>query len=289
MIKPDPLVPLWRHARGRRAAWTRAATARRRRLDEAQVRAAVDELVDAGVESLTIALPQLLREPRARAPRARRSRASSIPSCRSRSPPTCVSEYREYERTLTAVLNSYAQPQVIRYVDGLESAAAASVGFDGRLEHRALRRRHDERASPPRSARSTSRSPGPSGGVVGAAYLAARASASPNVLTFDMGGTSTDVVAVPRRRGRRSSARPQLGYYQFQVARSVDVHSVGAGGGSIAYLEPRRRAARRARSQRGRRARARLPTAAAATEPTVTDANVVLGRLPPRLQARRAR
>ena len=132
------------------------------------------------------------------------------------------------------------------------------------------------------SARSTKERPvdiafsGPSGGAVGAAYLARRAGV-PNVLTFDMGGTSTDVALC--RDGEVAIKREaQLGYYQFQ-ARGADIHSVGAGGGSIAYLNLAG-ALKVGPAQRGRRSRARPATAAAATEPTVTDANVVLGRLP---------
>jgi N-methylhydantoinase A len=131
------------------------------------------------------------------------------------------------------------------------------------------------------SARSTKERPvdiafsGPSGGAVGAAYLARRMGV-PNVLTFDMGGTSTDVALC--RDGEVAIKREaQLGYYQFQ-ARGADIHSVGAGGGSIAYLNlagalkvgPRSAGADPGPACYGR----------GGTEPTVTDANVVLGRLP---------
>ena len=113
----------------------------------------------------------------------------------------------------------------------------------------------------------------------------------PNVLTFDMGGTSTDVALC--RDGEVAIKREaQLGYYQFQ-ARGADIHSVGAGGGSIAYLNlagalkvgPRSAGADPGPACYGR----------GGTEPTVTDANVVLGRLPGgsklggRLRARRRR
>jgi N-methylhydantoinase A len=116
---------------------------------------------------------------------------------------------------------------------------------------------------------------GPSGGVVGAAYLARQAGV-PNVLTLDMGGTSTDVSlcvdgAVTIKR------EAQLGYYQFQ-ARGADIHSVGAGGGSIAYLNL-------AGALRVGPVSAGADPGPACygqggQEPTVTDANVVLGRIP---------
>src|SRR4029078_5681554 len=111
----------------------------------------------------------------------------------------------------------------------------------------------------------------PSGGAVGAAYLARRVGV-PNVLTFDMGGTSTDVALCVD--GEVSIKREaQLGYYQCQ-ARGADIHSVGAGGGSIAYLNlagalkvgPRSAGADPGPARYGRRG----------TEPTVTRAHVLL-------------
>jgi N-methylhydantoinase A len=185
-----------------------------------------------------------------------------------------VSEYREYERTLTAVLNSYVQPQVTKYIDGLESQLR-DEGFRSRLNIV----RSDGGTM---SAKATKDRPvdiafsGPSGGAVGAAYLA-RQIGVPNVLTFDMGGTSTDVALI--RDGEVAIKREaQLGYYQFQ-ARGADIHSVGAGGGSIAYLNLA--------------GALRVGPASAGAVPgpacygrggesaTVTDANVVLGRIPP--------
>jgi N-methylhydantoinase A len=270
MIKPDPLVPLWltRGIPERVSASGEVVTD----LDEDATRAAIEDLLAAGTESLTIAFlnayVNAAHERRAReiAQEVRPGLPVSISS-------DLVSEYREYERTLTAVLNSYTQPQVIKYVDGLESLLG-DAGFKGRLNIV----RSDGGTM---SARSTKERPvdiafsGPSGGAVGAAYLARRVGV-PDVLTFDMGGTSTDValcvdgeVAIKREA--------QLGYYQFQ-ARGADIHSVGAGGGSIAYLNlagalkvgPRSAGADPGPACYGR----------GGTEPTVTDANVVLGRLP---------
>ncbi|MGH2871308.1 MAG: hydantoinase/oxoprolinase family protein, partial [Solirubrobacteraceae bacterium] len=179
-----------------------------------------------------------------------------------------------YERTLTAVLNAYAKPQVTRYVDGLEELLQ-QAGFAGRLDIV----RSDGGTM---SATSAKDRPidiafsGPSGGAVGAAYLA-REIDLPDILTLDMGGTSTDVALCeggvpPIKRDA------QLGYYQFQ-SRSIDIHSVGAGGGSIAYLTdvgslrvgPRSAGADPGPACYGR----------GGTEPTVTDANVVLHRIPP--------
>jgi N-methylhydantoinase A len=270
MIKPDPLVPLWltRGVPERMSASGEVVTG----IDEDATRAAIQDLLDAGTESLTIAFLNAYVNP-AHERRARDIAQEVRPGLPVSISSDLVSEYREYERTLTAVLNSYTQPQVIKYVDGLESLLG-DAGFAGRLNIV----RSDGGTM---SARSTKERPvdiafsGPSGGAVGAAYLARRVDV-PNVLTFDMGGTSTDValcvdgeVAIKREA--------QLGYYQFQ-ARGADIHSVGAGGGSIAYLNlagalkvgPRSAGADPGPACYGR----------GGTEPTVTDANVVLGRLP---------
>ena len=131
------------------------------------------------------------------------------------------------------MLNAYAQPQVIKYVDGLERCCS-DAGFAGRLDivrsdggtmsarlHQGAPGRHRVLRALRRRGRR---------GLPGAAR-----SACPNVLTLDMGGTSTDVVAVPRTARRRSSARRSSATTSSSRA-AVDIHSVGAGGGSIAYL-----------------------------------------------------
>jgi N-methylhydantoinase A len=270
MIKPDPLVPLWltRGVPERTSASGEVIAA----IDEDATRAAIEDLLASGTESLTIAFLNAYVNP-AHERRAREIALELRPGLPLSISSDLVSEYREYERTLTAVLNSYTQPQVIKYVDGLESLLG-DAGFRGRLNIV----RSDGGTM---SARSTKERPvdiafsGPSGGAVGAAYLARRMGV-PNVLTFDMGGTSTDVALC--RDGEVAIKREaQLGYYQFQ-ARGADIHSVGAGGGSIAYLNlagalkvgPRSAGADPGPACYGR----------GGTEPTVTDANVVLGRLP---------
>jgi N-methylhydantoinase A len=270
MIKPEPLVPLrmTRGVSGRMDATGHEVAP----LDEAGVRAAVESLLAAGTESLTIAFLNAYVNP-AHERRAREIALEVRPGLPVSLSSDLVSEYREYERTLTAVLNSYTQPQVIKYVDGLE-ALLQDAGFGGRVNIV----RSDGGTM---SAKATKERPvdiafsGPSGGAVGAAYLARRTGV-PNVLTFDMGGTSTDV-ALCRDGAVAIKREAQLGYYQFQ-ARGADIHSVGAGGGSIAYLNlagalkvgPRSAGADPGPACYGR----------GGTEPTVTDANVVLGRLP---------
>ncbi len=272
MIKPDPLVPLWRtHGVGERMGADGTPVAA---LDEDQVRQAVQQLIDDGIESLTIAFLNAYVNP-AHERRARTIALEVKPSLPVSISSDLMSEYREYERALTAVLNSYVQPQVLKYVDHLQSQLH-DEGFTGRFNIV----RSDGGTM---SAKATRDRPvdiafsGPSGGVVGAAYLARQAGV-PNVLTLDMGGTSTDVSlcvdgAITIKR------EAQLGYYQFQ-ARGADIHSVGAGGGSIAYLNL-------AGALRVGPISAGADPGPACygqggDQPTVTDANVVLGRIPAR-------
>ncbi len=270
MVKPDPLVPLWRtHGVPERMGADGEVV---EPLDEAAVREAVQSLIDDGIESLTIAFLNAYINPKHER-RAREIALELNPRLPVSISSDLMSEYREYERALTAVLNSYVQPQVLRYVDHLESELR-DEGFTGRFNIV----RSDGGTM---SAKATKERPvdiafsGPSGGVVGAAYLA-RQVGVPNVLTLDMGGTSTDVSlcidgAVTIRR------EAQLGYYQFQ-ARGADIHSVGAGGGSIAYLNL-------AGALRVGPVSAGADPGPACygqggEDPTVTDANVVLGRIP---------
>ena len=120
---------------------------------------------------------------------------------------------------------------------------------------------------------------GPSGGVAGALWVATRAG-YPNVLTFDMGGTSTDV-SLGQEGAPTIGRETSIGQFNIKVP-SVDVHTVGAGGGSIAHVPELTGALRvgpeSAGAEPGPAAYGRGGDA-----PTVTDANVVVGHLPPRL------
>ncbi|MBV9819687.1 MAG: hydantoinase/oxoprolinase family protein [Solirubrobacterales bacterium] len=274
MIKPEPLAPLW-HTRGiggRMAADGDEIEP----LDEDAVAIAIDELVADGVQSVTIGFLNSYVNPahERRAREIARDRHPQLPVSISSD---LVSEYREYERTLTAVLNAYVQPEVIRYVDGLERLLG-EAGFDGRLG--VVRSDGGTMSTLATKERPVDTAfSGPSGGVVGAAWLARRIGA-PNVLTLDVGGTSTDV-SVCVDGGVTIRRDVELGYFQFQ-SRGVDVHSVGAGGGSIAHLTPvgaLRVGPQSAGAEPGPAAYGR-----GGTEPTVTDANVVLHRIPPSIK-----
>jgi len=190
-----------------------------------------------------------------------------------------VPEMQEYERTETTVVNSYVRPQVARYVDNLQRALEERMGGD---THLSILRSDGGLAS----ARASSESPvnllmsGPAGGVAGAIYFCSRAGYE-NILTFDMGGTSTDVALI-----QDSKARVRRETYVGDVrvrAPSVDVRTVGAGGGSIAFVPELTKALRVGPESAGA-----VPGPACymkgGEEPTVCDANVVLGYLPADVQ-----
>jgi len=186
-----------------------------------------------------------------------------------------VPEMQEYERTETTVVNSYVRPQVSKYVHNLQASLEDRLGDDVNL---AILRSDGGLAS----GRAAAESPvnlllsGPAGGVAGAMYFCERGGFS-NILTFDMGGTSTDVALIQDGQARiRRETR--VGDVTVR-APSVDVRTIGAGGGSIAFSPELTRALRVGPDSAGA-----VPGPAAynagGEQPTVCDANVVLGYLP---------
>jgi N-methylhydantoinase A len=180
-------------------------------------------------------------------------------------------EFREYERASTTTADAYLAPIASRYLRALASAAAGAglpepvvmLSSGGVLPA-------DEAAAHPARLLVS----GPAGGVVGAGLVARRAGFE-NAIAFDMGGTSTDVCLLPGGRAERVSER-DVGGLPVRLP-SVDVHTVGAGGGSLV------------RRDAGGALRVGPESAGAdpgpacygrGGGPTVTDANLLLGRLP---------
>ena len=190
-----------------------------------------------------------------------------------------VPEMQEYERTETTVMNSYVRPEMQLYINNLQAALNDRMGDDVQLS---LLRSDGGLAS----GRSAADSPvnmlmsGPAGGVTGAIYFCSRAGFD-NILTFDMGGTSTDVALIQDSKAR---VRRETFVGDIKVrAPSVDVRTVGAGGGSIAFVPELTGALRVGPESAGA-----VPGPAAymkgGEKPTVCDANVVLGYLPSDVQ-----
>ena len=177
-------------------------------------------------------------------------------------------EFREYERTSTTVVNAYVSPVLDTYLGRLEREMKPTEfhilqSNGGRLS-----------VSQARGHGVRSILSGPAGGVVGARYLAGLAGFT-RILTFDMGGTSTDVSLV--HENIQVTAEAEVGGYPIRVP-VIDIHTVGSGGGSLATVDA------------GGHLRVGPQSAGAdpgpvcygrgGTIPTVTDAHVVLGRLP---------
>ncbi|MBQ1030367.1 hydantoinase/oxoprolinase family protein [Micromonospora sp. C97] len=242
-------------------------------LDEADVRAKLRKLRAQGIEALSVSLINSYANPQHERRVAELS-AEELPGVPVSVSSSVLPELREYERTITTVANAAVQPQVARYVANLEAQLRES-GVDGRL---CILRSDGGLVSAAVAADNPVNLllSGPAGGVTGAAWVAEQAG-YPDFLTFDMGGTSTDVALVQGltpRVGRETT----VGDLKVR-ATSVDVRTVGAGGGSIAHVPPLTQALRVGPQSAGA-APGPAAYAAGGEQPTVTDANVVLGYLP---------
>lgn len=271
--KPERLVPLERvRAIPERMAADGSVIAP---LDDDAARAAIRELLDEGIEALAISLLHSYANPDHEkrvealaleiAPALFVSRSSAV-----------LPEYREYERTMTTVLNAYVMPTVDQYLGRVRDGAKARglpdeiaiVRSDAGVMSlaTALQRPVNTVLS------------GPAGGVLGASAVAA-AAGYPSVVSLDMGGTSTDVCL-------SSAAEPRLttdtwvSHYPIKVP-IIDITTIGAGGGSIASVSATgalRVGPQSAGSEPGPACYGR-----GGVLPTVTDANLVLGRVPDEL------
>jgi N-methylhydantoinase A len=274
MIKPDPPASLadTREAVERMGPRGETVVA----VDVAQVEGIVRDLVESGVESLTVGLINSYVNP------AHEEQIGAIVERLYPGFPVTLSahvlpEFREYERTLTACMNSYVRPKVATYIEQLQTelnGIGATADVNILRSDAGLMTTVEAARNPIYGILS-----GPSGGVAGALFVARKAGFQ-DILTFDMGGTSTDVALCQNGEptiGRETS----ISHFRIKVP-SVNVHTVGAGGGSIAHVPQLTKALRVGPQSAGAD-----PGPAAygrgGEEPTVTDANVVLGHLPPRL------
>src|SRR5213592_4505136 len=184
-------------------------------------------------------------------------------------------EFREYERASTTVADAYLGPVVSRYLRALGDAAVAS-GLPVPL----IMRSSGGVSTPAEAAAhpATILVSGPAAGVVGAARVAALAGIE-DAIAFDMGGTSTDVCVIASGRAERASERAVSGL-PIRLP-TVDLHTVGAGGGSIVWRDAG--GALRVGPQSAGAAPGPACYGRGGTQPTVTDANLLLGRVPQRL------
>ncbi len=272
MDKPDPLasladtrgIPERMNARGEVV----------RELDLATATALIDDLCSSGIEALTISLMHSYANP-AHERALRDIVAQRYPDIPVSLSSDILPEFREYDRAITTVMNDYVRPIMKRYLSRIENRLAEN-GVTARL--------HIVRSDGGlMSAAAASERPvhtvlsGPAGGVTSTMMLSRRSGFS-KLLAFDMGGTSTDVAVIIDGEATISRST-EVGMFPAKVP-TLDVRSVGAGGGSIADVSeltgslrvgPRSAGARPGPVSYGR----------GGTEPAVSDANVVLGYLPP--------
>lgn len=244
-----------------------------RPLDEAALRGQLEFLKSRGIEALTVCLINSFAN-RAHEDRVRAIAAEVMPQIPVSLSVDVIPEMQEYERAVTTVANSYVRPRVQSYVENLTRELKARMD-DVKLH---VLRSDGGLAS----SLSAAEYPvnllmsGPAGGVAGAVWIAKQAGYQ-NLLTLDMGGTSTDVALV--QNGEAQIRRETTVGDVTVRASSVDVRTVGAGGGSIAHV-PELTGALRVGPQSAGAEPGPAAYGKGGEEPTVTDANVVLGYLP---------
>ena len=241
-------------------------------LNESSVREAGKKLLDQGVESVVVHFLHAYSNPEHEL-RAAEVLAEFWPNEYITTGHSLLSESREFERGVTAAVNAAVQPILKRYINKLDSELEAE-GYAGEL---LVMNGNGGTVSAKRVIREAAKTvmSGPASGVIAAAYTGT-AAGRPNLITYDMGGTSTDVALI--RGGEPSvSNEIELEYAMPIHVPMVDVRTIGAGGGSIAKVNdagllevgPHSAGAEPGPICYGR----------GGNEPTISDANFLLGRL----------
>jgi N-methylhydantoinase A len=244
-------------------------------LDEEEVRAAARELRDEGVEAVAVCFLFSYLNPE----HERRAAAivrEEMPDAFVTTSADIFPQFREFERFTTATMSAFVGPKTGNYLDRL-ATSLASEGVEGEL--------HVMMSSGGvASVRTAAERPvtlllsGPAAGILGGQWAGALAGRR-RLITFDMGGTSADIGIVTEDGVSEASARDTwVGGYPLLVP-MLDVHAIGAGGGSIAYVDEG------GAFRVGPRSAGASPGPACygygGHEPTISDAHIVLGRLDP--------
>jgi N-methylhydantoinase A len=271
--KPEPLVPkAWRFGLQERVDARGVVITP---LNDSDLDGILDAIENEGIESVAVCLLFSFLYP-AHEQQVRHKIVQRLPQLHVSLSTDILPEYREYERTATAVINAYVAPLMSRYLTKLAQGVAprrlSVMQSNGGVI--SAQTAGDEAA---RTALS-----GPAGGVVGARFVAEQ-SGIHNLITFDMGGTSTDVALCPNRLPTTSAGEIADMPLRLPI---IDIHTVGAGGGSLAYVDaggalhvgPQSAGANPGPACYGN-ALYDAQRMDFGTRATVTDANLVLGRL----------
>ena len=241
-------------------------------LTDEEIRRLVEEMGDRGAESIAVCLLFAFSDP-SHERRIATALREALPDVHVSASNEVLPAFREYERFSTTVIDAYLSPLLGRYLTSLAEACRGRG-----LPEPEVMRSSGGTAEAAEAARAGAWSvlSGPAGGAVGAALLA-RGAENPNAIGIDMGGTSCDVCVVDEGEVRRTDSR-EIDGRPIQLP-MVDVHTVGAGGGSIAWRDAG------GALRVGPRSAGAEPGPACyghgGTEPTVTDANLLLGYLSP--------
>ena len=240
-------------------------------LDEEAVRKAARYFMESRLESIAVSLLHSYANPH-NEQRVRELILQKFPQAQVSLSSEVLPVFREYERTITTVLNAYVMPLVSFYIQNLGSqleqegivapllimkSNGGVIGVDSAMRQ------------PVYTALS-----GPAAGVMAAAQIG-RDTHSPDCISLDMGGTSTDVSLINQHQPATTSTG-QLGHWPLQLP-MLDIATIGAGGGSIAWLTPAKNLSVGPKSAGA--SPGPVCYGKGGTEPTVTDANLVLGRV----------
>ncbi|CAO1649537.1 hydantoinase/oxoprolinase family protein [Parasphingorhabdus sp. NYA22] len=270
--KPEPMAALERTIEAPERMDAKGETVRE--LDESEMRARLEQLkASEEIEALTICLMNSYVDGRHEKAVAAIC-AEVFPDIPISISSDILPEMQEYERALTTVANSAVRPAVARYVGNLEKELK-DWGTKAKLN---LLRSDGGLMSAEKSAEAPVNllMSGPAGGVAGAVWVAKSADVK-NILTLDMGGTSTDVALIENGEARLQR-ETSVGDLNVRAS-SIDVKTVGAGGGSIAFVPELTKALRVGPESAGAQP-GPVAYGKGGEQPTVTDANVVLGYLP---------
>lgn len=262
--RPDPLVPHHLCLEvDERTTYDRQVI---RPLSDENVQQLIPILEEAGIESIAVCLLHAYANPEHEL-RIGRILAAHRPDWHISLSHQIVTEAREYERTSTAVVNAYVAPMMARYLTYLSDQLPRATRLRIMASDGGSMGVYNAQTLPARTTLS-----GPAGGIVGAFAVASQVGQQ-HIITFDMGGTSTDVAlcdgSLPRSSGSAVGGMPVR-------LPTLDIHTVGAGGGSIARIDAG------GALRVGPQSAGANPGPACygiGTAPTVTDANAVLGRL----------
>ena len=270
--RPPPLVPRSQcHGVRERILHTGAV---QRPLDAARARQVVQQIKAAGIASIAVSLLHAYANP-VHEQQIKQIILASHPDAFVTLSSEVLPEFREFERTSTICINAYVMPRVNAYIGDLQAQLQElGVGSDLYIMQS---NGGVITAATARSMSARTVLSGPAGGALTGALLAA-AGEQPNVITVDVGGTSSDICLIEGARPRITTESDIQGY-PIKLP-MIDINTIGAGGGSIAWIDP------------GGALQVGPVSAGAApgpvcyghggNEPTVTDANVLLGRINPR-------